>query len=201
VTDPKSYADLLLFVTYVAPGLVILWARARFLSGRMLAGKDGVLGYITLSVVFLLLVQLGILLATGRVTPPHELTPWWPAISLVGAAAFGAALGLDGANGWTRRGLARLGLGVVAAHGTAWDAKFSRLTPCLMVVTLKDGSGIAGWCGEESFIGSDPAGRDLYLEQVYADDGQGNWVIQSEGAAVYIVGSEIRAVELSVPPA
>jgi len=163
--EPKTLEDLLLFATYLAPGIVILWARPRFLTGRMTVGKDAALSYVTLSLVFLVLVQVLLVVTTGSFHVPVSLSAWWLLVSLIGSAVFGALLGIEAANGWSRRLLSKVGVRIAAAHDTAWDWTFSRLKPCFVIVTLKDGTVIGGWCGERSFIGSDPARRDLLLEQ------------------------------------
>jgi hypothetical protein len=64
-----------------------------------------------------------------------------------------------------------------------------------MTITLKDGSRGSGWCGEGSFIGSDPKDRDIYIEQVYDVDDQGNWTIRTVGKGIHIAGGEARIIE------
>jgi hypothetical protein len=200
VSDPKTLDDLALFVGYVAPGLIILWVRSRFLSGRLAPSKDALLTYLTLSAVFLFIVQVVLFLATGTSALPHALTSWWPVISFIGAAVFGVVLGLEAAHDLSRRLLGRFGIRIASAHETAWDWTFSRLRPCFMIVTLKDGSVIAGWCGERSFIGSDPVRRDIFLEQVYDASPDGtSWVVQVPGRSIYIAGTDVKTIEMSLP--
>ncbi len=42
MSDPKTLDDLALFIGYVAPGLIILWVRSRFLTGRLTPSKDAI---------------------------------------------------------------------------------------------------------------------------------------------------------------
>ena len=41
------------------------------------------------------------------------------------------------------------------------------MPPQWVLVTLKDGTRFAGYCGPQSFISSDPAEHDMYIEQTY----------------------------------
>lgn len=50
---------------------------------------------------------------------------------------------------------------------------------------------------EGSFIGSDPKDRDIYIEQVYDVDDQGNWTIRTLGKGIYIAGAKPAPSSLS----
>ena len=50
------------------------------------------------------------------------------------------------------------------------------MPPQWVLVTLKDGTRFAGYCGPQSFITSDPAERDMYIEQIYDLDADHQWV-------------------------
>jgi hypothetical protein len=200
VTDVKSIEQLSLVLGYVVPGLIILYIRAQFLTGRIGPHKDALLSYFALSVIYLTVMNATVLLATGNPDPLPAQTPYWLPIFLAGAVVFGILAGLNSSLGATQRLLQFCGLHLPYALESAWDWRFSRLPPSLMIITLKDGSRIYAWCGARSFIGgSDPSGRDLYLEQVYDVDEQGNWTMKTPGKGIYIAGGELRTIEL-VPP-
>jgi hypothetical protein len=78
---------------------------------------------------------------------------------------------------------------------TGWDWIFGRTDPCYVLVTLRDGSAVAGYFGTQSMASSDPTHRDLYLERVFVvpSEGPWEWVQRSEG--IYIDGSQIAVIE------
>jgi hypothetical protein len=124
-----------------------------------------------------------------------QQTPYWLPIMLGGSAVFGTLIGINASYGGTRRLRAKFGVYVPHAISTAWDWRFSRFTECLVTITLKDGSRVYGWCGEGSFIGSDPQNRDPYIAQVYDIDEDGTWTLKTPGKGVYIAAVEVRLIE------
>lgn len=79
---------------------------------------------------------------------------------------------------------------------TGWDWIFSRTEPCFVLVTLTNGTEIAGFFGGLSMASSDPAKRDIYLEKTYMipDDGS-PWVAAAKTLGIYIDGSQIAYIE------
>ena len=63
-----------------------------------------------------------------------------------------------------------------------------------VLVTLKDGTRFAGFCGPESFMSSDPTERDIYIERIYDVDDQNNWSSRRE-KGVLITAGEIQTIE------
>ena len=63
-----------------------------------------------------------------------------------------------------------------------------------VLVTLKDGTRFAGFCGPESFISSDPGERDIYIQWVYDIDDENNWSLRGLHG-VLIAAGEIQTVE------
>jgi hypothetical protein len=195
MTEVKSIEQLSLILGYIVPGLIILYVRAQFLTGRIAAHKDALLSYFTLSVIYLTIMNAGLTVVTGSDAPLHEQTRYWLPILLIGAVIFGVLIGLNASLGVTRWCLRKLGLHIPHVMETAWDWKFSRVPESLVTITLKDGSRVSGWCSTSSFIGSDPANRDLYIEQVYDVDEEGNWTLRTPGKGIYIAAGEVRTIE------
>jgi hypothetical protein len=146
-------------------------------------------------VIYLAVVNASVTLVTGSSAPLHEQTADWLHILLVGSVLFGVVVGLNASLGITRYLLQYVGLHLPHVMESGWDWRFSRFPPSLMTITLKDGSRVSGWCGPASFIGSDPSNRDLYVEQVYDVDEEGNWTLRTPGKGVYIAEGEVRLVE------
>ena len=63
-----------------------------------------------------------------------------------------------------------------------------------VLVTLKDGTRFAGFCGPDSFISSDPAERDLYIQWVYDLDDEDGWRSRGE-TGLLVAGGEISTIE------
>ncbi len=80
---------------------------------------------------------------------------------------------------------------------SAWDYQFSRINePLWVLVTLKDGSQVAGLFGKNSFAASSESSeRDLYLEDVYQLSEDNPWQPVTGTAGVLIKAEEIRYIE------
>ncbi|HEV8640144.1 MAG TPA: DUF6338 family protein [Methylomirabilota bacterium] len=78
---------------------------------------------------------------------------------------------------------------------TAWDYVFSHSTGSWVLVTLADGSTVAGIFSARSFASSDAAERDLFLEQLYRVEDDGPWQPVPMNRGVWIRGEAIRAIE------
>ena len=68
------------------------------------------------------------------------------------------------------------------------------MTEQWVLVTLKDGTRFAGFCGSDSFMSSDPSERDIYIQQVYDVDDDNNWSSSAE-KALLIIADEIQTIE------
>ena len=195
MTEVKSLEQLSIILGYIVPGLIIVYIRAQFLTGRVGPHKDALLSYFTLSIFYLTAMNAGTSLITGSSAPLFEQTRYWLPILLGGATVFGVLAGLNASLGFTRWVLRQCGLHLPNALDSAWDWKFQNFPESLVTLTLKDGSRVYGWCGRGSFIGSDPKDRDIYLVQVYNVDEHGNWNMQTPGKGIYIAGGEVRIIE------
>lgn len=79
---------------------------------------------------------------------------------------------------------------------TGWDWIFSRIDPCYVLITLNDGTEIAGFFGYQSMASSDPDRKDIYLEKTYtvpADNSPWKEVLGTLG--IYVDGSQIAFIE------
>ena len=79
---------------------------------------------------------------------------------------------------------------------TGWDWIFSRTDPCFVLVTLTDGTEIAGFFGGSSMASSDPTRKDIYLEKTYTvpEDGA-EWEVVTDTLGIYVDGSQIAYIE------
>lgn len=127
----------------------------------------------------------------------------WSVVIFVGPVIIGLALSYSSQKEWVRRFLQWIGLRPVQVTPTAWDWRFERMREHhWMLVTLRDGSQVAGYFGAQSYASSDPSERDLFIEQVWeVPDNQDVWHPAREGQGILISRDEIRYVEMwSVNP-
>lgn len=193
--DLKDLNNVYLVAAFIIPGLVISYMRSRFITGRMEKFSDAALGYLTLTLIYygFALPVIGWIL---RVEPgPLKTLLWWGLI-IVGPMAFGLLLGLATQREWLRWIATKLGLRMVHNTPTSWDWRFgSCRKPRFVMVTLTDGSSVAGIFGLDSFASTDPAERDIYLEEVMDVGADGAWSYRSEPTGILIIAKEIRYVE------
>ena len=193
--EVKSLEQLNLVAAFVVPGLVAMFMRAQFLHGRVVVSKDAVLVFVCLSLVWYGIsapfrVWLGVAAAS-----PYLASAGWFFWTVGGPALFGALLGLNASQSWTRRILVRVGIRTVHAQSTAWDWKFQQMgEPEWVILVLKDGTTFGGFCGSASFISSDPKERDIYIQRTYRIVDDGSWEDRGEGGLLVPHG-EIRTIE------
>lgn len=192
--EVKSLEQLNLIAAFIVPGLIATFVRAQFLTGRMPGTKDNLLAFFTLSLVWYGLSAPFVTWLEQAAAAPYVRPWWWILSTVIGPACFGALLGLDASCGWSRWLMTKCGLRVVHVMPTAWDWKFGKSESCWVLVTLKDGSRVAGFCGPDSFISSDPKERDLYLGRIYAMNEDNTWVPQGE-KSILIPHGEVRYIE------
>lgn len=112
----------------------------------------------------------------------------------VSPVLFGFLAGLSQQFDWGYKILRWLRLQPIHPTVTAWDWKFSRCAPAYVIVTLKDGSQVAGLLGEKSFISSDIDRDDIYIEQVFEIEESGKWKC-IPGKSILITRGETRWIE------
>lgn len=185
-------ARLQTFLLFAVPGVIAVYIRTQFLTGRMPRVGEGLLAYVTVSLVY---HALAFPLRPPLIdAPPTNFwTVWWVLFIFVLPAGLGVLLGLNARYSWIGSALRKLHL--VTAHpiGCAWDWRFSGSSECWVLVILKDGMKWAGHLGPDSFISSDPAERDIYIQQVYEIGEKDKWIPRASG--VWISHSEIQSIE------
>jgi hypothetical protein len=194
--DVHSPENIYLVFAFIVPGLVTVFIRSKFVTGRSGSQSDSILSYLALSSVYYAFVlpfgAAGVLLARSY-SVQWEVS--WVAIVLVGPAVFGVLLGLDARSGFLRYLLSHVGLNPVHVIPTAWDWKFGRMPPQFVLVTLTDGTRFAGFVSQpHSFMSSDPAERDIHIGRTYRLDESDQWV-HTPGREVLIAAGSIQSVE------
>jgi hypothetical protein len=186
---------LAIALAFIVPGYIIGAIRTQFVAGRRQQKIELlVLESLALSLVNLCLWYPALVAgfpASGAVTAWNGMA--WLCAFLVSPAVIGAFLGIAALKNWWHGIANRLGTAPLHPMPTAWDWKFAQREQTWMYVTLKDDTKFAGFCGARSFISSEPAERDLYIQEVYEIGEDQVW--KPKGSGLYIASGEIRSIE------
>ena len=198
--DFKNVDNIYLILFFIVPGLVIVYVRSRFISGRVPSHTENALGYFVLSILYYSFVLPIIEWALNIRDPWIERAAVWLGLTLLGPAVFGFLLGAWAQKEWGVWIAHKLNLSTIHVIPAAWDWRFSKIPPggMFVLVTLTTGESVAGFFGAKSFASSDTAERDLYIEEEYTVDG-GKWEARPARVGVLIPVKEIRYVEFWEP--
>ncbi len=191
--DFLSYEKVGIFLYYVVPGFLIVYARAQLVNNRKLPLADAIINYVVLSLLYqAIILPISLKLKPAEMwTGAHALA--WIAVLFIAPAALGFAIGLNARAGWTRRILGKLKVPTTHPTDSAWDWRFAGCEQCWVLVVLKDGTRWAGHLGAESFMSTDRAERDLYVQSVYSIDDENIWTVK--GSSVWIAHGEVQSIE------
>lgn len=193
LTDLLLLENLPPILALFAPGLVVLFVRSQFVTGRRPPHSEALLSYLIVSVIYYALTFPFVDFALSIHESFYCKVLAWFTLIFIGPVLLGLILGLNIQKDLFRRLLRRGGLHPIHAIPTAWDWKFGRMREEWVLVTLKDGTRFAGLCGQESFISSDPTERDIYIQENYEVDDQNTWTRRENG--VLIASNEIQTIE------
>jgi hypothetical protein len=197
----KGPENFYLILVFIVPGVIALFVRAKFITGRTPSTAENFLTFFVLSLIYYSFTVLFI----KKALAVRELWPLWAVIwitiVLIGPAVFGLVLGIATQKAWIHRLANYFDLSIVHVIPTAWDWRLSK-TPrggMVVLVTLNDGSKVGGLFGSNSFASSDAGERDIYLEEEYNVTDEGRWERRSERVGILIPAREIRYVEFWQP--
>ena len=193
--DLKSLDNLYLILVFLVPGLIVLFVRSQFVAGRRPSHSAAILSYLTISVIYYALALPFVDAVLSIQELGYRKVLAWFTLIFGGPATVGLLLGVNIQRNWFRRVLQWFGLNPVHVMPTAWDWKFGGVTyEQWVLVTLKDGTRFAGFCGTESFMSSDPTERDIYIQWIYEIDEKNNWFSRGE-SGVLIAAGEVQTIE------
>lgn len=180
---------------FSVPGFIILYFRAQFTTGRLPPLAEGAVSYVTLSLIYQA-ISYPITSTQLFVNAPMTLCYWasWFTFIFVVPAVIGGLLGLNVRKGWSKALVNYFGISTIHPINCAWDWHFGKCGEGWVIVTLKDDTKWYGFLGVNSFMSSDPAERDLYIEGVYVVENEGaSWT--PRGNSVWIAHGEIQTLE------
>lgn len=194
--DLKGATNVYLVLAFVVPGLIIAWTRAQFITGRLMAMKDNFIAYLALSVIYYAVAFPAVEYLLTFKDAGWAKALAWLTIVFVGPFVAGLLLGLASQREWLRVLATRLGINTVHASPTAWDRVFAnRRGSTFVMVTLADGSIVAGVFGSRSFASSEPSERDLLIEEIWDVAETGAWTQRPEKIAIYVPAKEVKHVQ------
>ena len=195
--DLKSLDSYYPALGFLVPGLIALFVRSQFVTGRSPPHTAALLPYLTISIIYYALALPVVDFVLSLEESGYRRPLAWFGLVFIGPALFGLVLGIDIQKGFSRRIIQRLGLNPVHVMPTAWDWKFgSSMANQWVLVTLNDGTRFAGFCGEKySFMSSDPYERDIYIQWIYdIDDESKTWSSRGD-TGVLITAGEVSTIE------
>ena len=194
-----NLTDLFFVAAVFVPGFIFRSVLASFMPMREHRAKEFlILGLLTATAFNYAVCSPVIYLLLQGWLFPHSLTAQafaWLAIIFVvpiALAVLWAEILQNDALGWLYQILRLRSINPVP---TGWDWIFGRADPCYLLVTLTDGTKIAGYFGPQSMASSDPDRPDLYLEKVYTIPQSGAWQEVTASRGMYIKGAQIAFIE------
>src|SRR5215216_2453200 len=190
-----------LILLFVVPGLVALFVRSKFITGRTPSPTENVLSFVVLSLVYYSLTILVIEHAFSVQEPWLARAAIWILLVLVGPALFGFVLGVAAQKEWADWLADKVGLTVVHVIPAAWDWRFCKVPRggMFIMVTLTSDERVAGLFANNSFASSDKGERDLYIEEEYTVTAEGVWKPRHEKVGILIALREIKYIEFWQP--
>jgi hypothetical protein len=195
--DLKGVSNLYLIFGFIVPGLVIVYVRSRFITGRAPSNTENIVSYFALSTLYYALTLPISEWALTIQGPPTARVVIWIGNIFLGPALLGLILGAAGQRGWGNWLADKLRLSTVHVIPTAWDWRFSTIprNGLFLMVTFSSGEQVVGFFGGRSFASSDSGERDLYIEEEYILNEDGSWQARPERVGILIPVKEIKYVE------
>ncbi len=125
--DLKSVQNLYLIFAFLVPGLVTIYVRSRFITGRIPSNPEAVLWYLTLSLIYYALALPFVEFVLTFEEPGSAKIFAWIALIFIGPALLGLFLGEIVRWRWIRTALERIGVHITHAVPSAWDWKFGNM--------------------------------------------------------------------------
>lgn len=182
-------------LSFLAPGLIILGLRQWFVAAPSPKFADRALSYAGVSVVYYGLASP----AFAYLRSAHGLADWASDYATYFGlpVVIGFVYALATYHEWPSKIWAWLGMQPVHHVGSAWDWTFKRLPKAInVIVTLNDGTEVAGVLARGSFVSSIPSERDILLSHHCSIGADGNWSLLTPPRSILLCGRDIRAIEL-----
>ncbi len=190
--------NLTLLLTFVVPGFVAYQGIKLFSVPNHGGGSDYLTAYVTLSALNFLVFGLLIPVANNSGFHVSVRFAAWGAYVFLGPFVIGIAIGTMIQRNFLfwmaeKAPFTWLKVRPLSHIPTAWDWKFGQTEQEFVLVVLKDGTEFSGLLGPDSFISTDPAERDIYIQKLFELDENGDWLATEK--SLYVGKNEIRTME------
>jgi Family of unknown function (DUF6338) len=183
----KSIEQIYIVLVFLAPGLIAVYFRSLFITGRRPKTLEYTVEYVIISAVYFALALPLVELVIAIREPNWLRVISWTALLGILPALIGVVLGAGSQKGWWRFIFGKARLALVSSYPTAWDWVFGRLRgPTYVMVTMEDGSRVAGLFGWDSLASSNPEERDLYIDEVYDFDDARQWTPRTPKQSILV---------------
>jgi hypothetical protein len=189
--EPSNIREL---ISLLAPGFILLWMRSRVFAGPTPSIQERLISYALASGGYFAAVSPLFFVSSGQPLPS-----WlWNLLHYFGVPlVIGVLIAHAEQWGWQYKVADWLGLKFSHHIPAAWDFTFSRVNASTFVlVTMGDGSQIAGLMSDASFASSSRDERDLLLEEVFVVTEKGPWKPAEPSRSILICGKDIRVIEI-----
>jgi hypothetical protein len=167
--------------------------RNQFITGQERQGNDQLIRFLTYTAINYAIFSAPIYFVLDQNFSSISKAVFWALVILIGPSILGAISGACVQKDLFRPIFHRFGLNPVHVVPTAWDYKFGRMKAEWLLITLKNGTRFAGFCGGCSFASSDPKERDVFIESVFDLDGNDNWLPTEK--SLFVSAGEITTIE------
>lgn len=180
----------------LAPGLIISGILSRVTTGRIPDVKDKILSYGVISAAYYAVARYVFNFKGG-----WEISEFWWGLDqyIIVPCVLGLLLAYAYQKNVLYNAADRIGLRLAHHHPASWDFVFEKLPEeTYILVTLLDGTKIAGRWAEGSFAASDKDERDLFITEIW-EKGENDtpWGKINPDRRMLLCGKDIRYIDLN----
>lgn len=195
----NSFDSVFYTLSFIVPGFILQSILSVFVPRKSVPTQISFIRFLTLSCfnyafcswLIYLIFQSEVFL-----THPIRTALAWAYIILLSPILLGLISGYFSQKEFIRKIFFSIGLNPIHVIPTAWDYKFSNIKEAVwLLVTLKDGSTVAGLFGAKSFASSETDERDLYIQDVFRIPDKGQWERVTNNAGIWVKGDQIKHIE------
>jgi hypothetical protein len=182
---------------FLAPGAVIAFFRSFAIRGKFPSIGLEDLGVVLLgATIYTLCIRVfGLDISEKRIFEAISSGIWFLVLFII-PAAVGTGIGLIEANDVVGRSFRTLRIRLPSPDSTAWETMFRELpTGSVLIVTLRDGSQIAGRWMINSASSDDEKWHDIYIAEIGEDVG-GHYIPSTPIRGAYVSADEIKLIEV-----
>lgn len=187
-------AEIQALASILTPGLVFVGIRSAVSGGPKPELKDSLVLYAAMSAAYYA-VAIPLFNWPNGLVLDHAV--WTLLLYVIVPSVLGVAAAYEYQNQWVSKAASRVQLFLSHPVPAAWDFAFSELREGrFILVTLTDGSRIAGFFGSLSFASSSSQERDIYIESTWEFEQDEKWIEVTPKRGMLLCGRDIRSIEM-----